>query len=69
MSPTYLIGYVLGGVMLALGIAILGGAFDGRGGMFASTMPRTVFGVVLLLYGIYRILMTNQARRRAMRNE
>lgn len=65
MSPVFLVGYLLGGLMIGLGIAILTGFFEG-GGMMAEPIVRTVFGAVLILYGIYRIVMTNQARRRGL---
>lgn len=69
MSSMYLIGYVLGGVMLLMGISILGGFFVGNGGVMTDTTVRTVFGVVLILFGLYRIVVTTQARKRAEREQ
>jgi len=65
MSPVFLVGYLLGGLMIGLGTAILTGFFEG-GEMMSEPIVRTVFGAVLILYGIYRIVMTNQARRRGL---
>jgi len=65
MSPSLVIGYILGAVMVVLGSSVVAGLFDSRGGMFAEPTARTVFGVVLILYGIYRIGVAYQARRRA----
>ncbi len=64
------IGYVLGTVMVALGIAILTGFMKLR---FAdgeeASMLRTIFGIVLLLYGVYRFALTDMQRRRAARED
>lgn len=59
------VGYVLGVVMLLLGGAVLTGylrlrTFDGEG----ADLFRIVFGVVLMLYGAYRIVLTDIQRRR-----
>ncbi len=69
MSPTYLIGYVLGAVMLVMGVSVLGGFFVGNGGVMTDTTVRTVFGIVLILFGIYRIVITTQARKRGARQQ
>jgi hypothetical protein len=62
------IGYVLGVAMLLLGGGVLAGyltlrTFDGEG----ADLFRTVFGGVLVLYGIYRIVLTDMQRRRRER--
>lgn len=59
------IGYILGGMMVIMGALILLGFFEFQ----ADTVPmlRIMFGLVLLLYGIYRITVTEMARRRAGR--
>ncbi len=62
------IGYVLGTVMLFIGLLVLTGALTFRGmeGAEGGTL-RVVFGIVLMLYGIYRISFTEMQRRRARR--
>ena len=62
------IGYILGTVMFFMGLLVLLGYFQvqramGEGG---ETL-RIVFGIVLMLYGIYRIAITETQRRRARR--
>lgn len=63
MRPILLIGYLLGIVMLALGVMVLAGALDFRWGQGDTTL-RTVFGVVLALYGVYRLVVTDTQRRK-----
>lgn len=69
MTPGYWIGYVLGGVMLVLGVSILGGFFIGRGGVMTDPTVRTIFGIVLVLFGIYRIVVTRNVRNRVQREQ
>ncbi len=70
-SNLHWIGYVLGGAMVIAGLLVLSGFFilrweqGGEGG----SMLRTVFGIVLLLFGIYRIALTTMQRRRKEREE
>ncbi|HVK40793.1 MAG TPA: hypothetical protein VNA88_19830 [Candidatus Kapabacteria bacterium] len=59
------IGYVLGAVMIIVGALILGGYFEPRfGDPQSGALLRTMFGIVLMLYGIYRIAVARMARRR-----
>jgi len=64
------VGYILGVAMVVMGILILSGFFQLRG-TEAGEMPllQTVFGVVLLLYGLYRLVMTHMQRKRVQREE
>ena len=63
-----LIGYILGTVMFFVGLLVLLGFFQFQGSMedTGSTL-RVVFGIVLMLYGVYRISITETQRRRARR--
>ncbi|MCE7934570.1 MAG: hypothetical protein DYG96_08250 [Chlorobi bacterium CHB2] len=64
------IGYILGVAMLVMGILILSGFFQLRGTEAGQmSLLQTVFGVVLLLYGIYRLVMTNTQRKRQQQKE
>lgn len=69
MRPALLwIGYILGAVMIVVGLLVLLGYFQFQGSSGeGSDMLRTVFGIVLVLYGIYRISITEMQRRRAGR--
>jgi hypothetical protein len=59
------IGYILGAVMTVLGALVLLGFFELRSADPASgAMLRTMFGIVLMLYGIYRIAVSEMTRRR-----
>lgn len=63
-----LIGYILGIVMFILGLLILVGFFEFRGSTGESgEMLRTIFGIVLMLYGLYRLSITEMQRRRDQR--
>ena len=67
MRPALLwIGYILGTVMIVVGLLVLLGYFQFQGSAEeGSDMLRTVFGIVLMLYGIYRISITEMQRRSA----
>jgi Short repeat of unknown function (DUF308) len=68
MRATLWLGYVLGSVMVIVGALVLVGYFDFRGsGGESGSLLRTVFGLVLLLYGIYRLAVTETQRRRQER--
>jgi hypothetical protein len=68
MRATLWIGYILGSAMIVVGALVLFGFFEFRGSSGASgSMLRTVFGLVLLLYGIYRVAITDMQRRRQER--
>jgi uncharacterized membrane protein HdeD (DUF308 family) len=59
------IGYILGAVMIIAGALVLSGYFELRWAADdGGTLLRTMFGIVLVLYGIYRIAVTDTARRR-----
>jgi uncharacterized membrane protein HdeD (DUF308 family) len=66
-SNLYWIGYVLGAVMVIMGVLILSGFFALRWEDGGDSTLRTVFGIVLLLYGVYRIVLTTMQRRRRER--
>jgi len=62
------IGYILGTVMIVVGLLVLTGYFALRGSAGqGGEMLRTIFGIVLVLYGIYRISITEMQRRREQR--
>lgn len=64
MRTSYLIGYLLGATMLVVGGLLIAGVL-GNSGLFAEqTLARTMFGVILILYGIYRITITVSQRQR-----
>ena len=64
------IGYILGVLMMVMGALLLGGYFQIRGDADeGAVMLRTVFGIVLLLYGIYRIVATQATLRRREREQ
>jgi uncharacterized membrane protein YkgB len=64
----YWIGYILGVAMLVVGVLVLAGlAMQNLGGE-GGEMLRTMFGIVLILYGVYRLALTEMQRRRR-RNE
>lgn len=65
MRPMLIVGYLLGVVMFVVGLLVLLGYFQFRGSQGSSAaMVRTIFGIVLLLYGLYRIAVTDTRRRR-----
>jgi uncharacterized membrane protein HdeD (DUF308 family) len=68
MRANIWIGYILGSVMVIVGALVLSGFLEFRGsGGEGGSMLRTVFGLVLLLYGIYRVAITETQRRRQER--
>ncbi|MCE2502853.1 MAG: hypothetical protein J4G05_02165 [Chlorobi bacterium] len=66
-NPNVLIGYLLGGSMVLVGILILTGVFKLR----ATWDPlfETIFGIVVLLFGVYRIVITDTKRRQDERRD
>ncbi len=65
MRPKYVLGYLLGIMMLVVGSLILTGALQLRWGQGEEGSPlRVTFGIVLVLYGIYRFMLTEMQRRR-----
>lgn len=64
----YQLGFILGAVMIVMGVLLVSGSLGFSGG--PSPTLRVVFGVVVVLFGIYRIAITaaeRQRRRRAAR--
>ena len=57
-----LLGYVLGGLVLIAGLLIVSGVFKLRAAW--DPLFATMFGLVTLLFGIYRIVVTDTKRRR-----
>ncbi|MDB5035662.1 MAG: hypothetical protein JWQ98_2903 [Chlorobi bacterium] len=58
----------LGGLMVIMGILILAGYFTFPGdGRMDTSMLRTVFGIIMILFGIYRLAVTFTQRRRGER--
>ncbi len=66
-NPMIIVGYILGGIMVIFGIFVLTGLFELRSDLDASL--GTIFGIVILLYGLYRIAITDTKRRKEMREE
>lgn len=64
-NPMTLLGYLLGGAMSVAGLLILFGVLELRAGN--NSAFGTLFGVVLLLFGLYRIAVTQGKQRREMR--
>lgn len=65
MRPAILFGYITGMIMSVVGVLVLIGVFDSRWSVIGSTaVVRNVFGTLALLYGIYRIVITDTHRRR-----
>lgn len=62
-NPIILAGYVFGTLMFLAGIAVLTGLLQLRNDE-SSPMLATVFGVVLLLLGIYRLVLTRVKHQR-----
>lgn len=63
-----MIGYVLGVVMFVVGLLVLVGFFEFRGSNAeGGEMLRVIFGIVLMLYGLYRVSITEMQRRREQR--
>ncbi|MCB0710709.1 MAG: hypothetical protein KDD67_00115 [Ignavibacteriae bacterium] len=61
-NPGIVIGYLLGGALVVAGILILTGLFKLRAAW--DPLFATMFGIVTLLFGIYRIVLTDTKRRR-----
>ena len=66
-NPAILVGYVLGGALIVAGLLILTGLFRLRAAW--DPLFATMFGLVVLLFGIYRIVITDTKRRRQEREE
>lgn len=66
-NPMILIGYLLGGAMLIAGLLVLLGVLKLRAA--ENSAFGTLFGLVLLLFGVYRIAVTQGKQRRELREE
>ena len=64
-NPGIVIGYLLGGALVVAGILILSGLFKLRAAW--DPLFATMFGIVTLLFGVYRIVLTDTKRRRPRR--
>lgn len=64
-NPMTLIGYLLGAAMVIVGILVLLGVLKLRAG--DNSAFGTLFGLVLLLFGVYRIAVTQAKQRRELR--
>ena len=67
-NPVLLLGYIFGTAMAIAGVLILTGILQLRPGNGQNDGFGTLFGIVLLLLGIYRLVMT-QSRRKALIRE
>lgn len=67
MNPMLAIGYVLGTAMFLVGVAILSGLVELRNDVDPTL--NTVFGIVILLFGIYRVVVTEAKRKAIARGE
>jgi|GEM_PF-2004025 len=55
-SPLHFIGYLFGATMIVLGGLLLAGILVPSGSIVGgSEMARTIFGIVLILFGVFRI--------------
>lgn len=63
-DPMLLVGYILGVVMVVVGLLILGGVISSPE-VWSPTL-KTIFGLIVLLFGIYRIAVTETKRRRGV---
>jgi hypothetical protein len=64
------IGYFLGALMIITGGLLIAGILRIRDDADeGAVMLRTVFGIVMMLYGIYRIVATQATLRRREKEE
>ena len=57
-----IVGYGMSGVMGVVGILVLSGVLMSQG---VSTQIRVIFGLVLVLYSVYRFMMTRARSKQA----
>jgi hypothetical protein len=57
-----IVGYGMAGIMGVVGILVLGGVLMSQG---VSTQIRVIFGLVLVLYSVYRFMMTRTRSKQA----
>ncbi len=62
------IGYTAGVIFVALGIAIMATELFPTT-LFATEQVKIIFGVVMILYGLYRIVIITIKNRRANEEE
>ncbi|HCA82024.1 MAG TPA: hypothetical protein DEP53_20020 [Bacteroidetes bacterium] len=55
-----MVGYTISALMATVGILVLTGVLMTDG---MTTQPRVIFGIVLVLYSVYRFLMTRARTR------
>jgi len=60
-NPMIMIGYLLGGAMVVIGLLVTIGQLTLRGDV--DPMLGTIFGIVILLFGCYRLAVTDMKRR------
>lgn len=66
-NPVLLLGYIFGSAMTIAGILILTGILQLRPGNGQDPEFGILFGIVLLLLGVYRLVMTQTRRKALMR--
>ena len=66
-NPMIVVGYILGSIMIVVGILILTGVLQLQRELDPSLT--TIFGIVIILYGFYRIAIVDTKRRREERDE
>ena len=64
-DPILLIGYVLGSAMGVIGIIVLAGFITLQGDV--DPIFNTAFGAMILLFGIYRLVVTEAKRKQKER--
>lgn len=60
-NPMIMIGYLLGGAMVIIGLLVTIGQLTLRGDV--DPMLGTIFGIVIFLFGCYRLAVTDLKRR------
>lgn len=66
-NPVLLLGYIFGTAMAIAGVLILTGFLKLQGSNGDDHAFGTIFGLVLLLLGIYRLAMTEGKRKALLR--
>jgi len=61
-----IMGYVMSGVMGIAGILVLSGVLMTEG---VTTQIRVIFGIVLVLYSVYRFMITRARSRQSESSE
>lgn len=64
-NPMIMIGYLLGAAMVIIGLLVTIGQLTLRGEV--DPMLGTIFGIVILLFGLYRLAVTDMKRRQQER--